>query len=415
MGFGSSKKRRVKETGEKMGQGKRAVIWKGSSMTLEQQLERAVSYAEETGSFHKRNLIEQADHVCVYGLGKYFEDAFIRQDVRKRFHVDLLCDGNFEKVKTVVSKEEYGGLTGISIDGLKQMNKVFVIVMLGNPTDALRQIGGAVGVENCAAYNDVALDDVVSREEKYTQTTYFQEQKADIFKAFHLMGDDRSREIYVNVICNRIAPQFAAMSYEQMYQEPQYFPEDVLSLTEQECIVDGGAYTGDTLESFLQIRGKQFAAYHGFEMDYENYEKLRQKCETMEDSVREKICCHHKGLWDTEETLTYGRRASDDSYSIYNREDAATAETVSLDAYLGKEKITLIKMDIEGAEWKALQGARETIKSQKPKMAVCVYHRLEDIWKIPLFLKELVPEYKIALRHHARYWVSETVCYACAE
>ena len=55
------------------------------------------------------------------------------------------------------------------------------------------------------------------------------------------------------------------------------------------------------------------------------------------------------------------------------------------------------------------------MKLKKPKMAICVYHRLEDIWKIPMLLKELVPEYKIALRHHARFRVVETVCYAYLE
>lgn len=272
-----------------------------------------------------------------------------------------------------------------------------------------------IGPENCAAYNDVALDEVVSREEKYRQTEYFQEQRDAVFQGLYLMGDDRSREIYVNVICNRIAPQFAGMSYEQMYQEPQYFPEDVFALSAHECIVDGGAYTGDTLESFLQVSRQKFAAYHAFEMDYENFEKLKRKCEAMEESVKARIYCHKKGLWDRKESLSYGRRSSDDSYSIYNREDVATAATVRLDQYLAEEEITFIKMDIEGAEWRALQGAREIVKSKKPKMAICVYHRLEDIWKIPMFLKELVPEYRIALRHHARFWVAETVCYAYLE
>lgn len=384
-------------------------------MTLEQQLEKAVSYAEETGSFHKMNLIEKAEHVCVYGLGKYFEDAFIIQNVKERFHVDLLCDGNYEKVRKVVSKAEYAGLKGIPVDELKQIKSIFIIVMLGNPTDALTQLGGVVGPENCAAYNDVALDEVVSREDKYRQTAYFQGQREAIFQGLSLMGDERSRKIYVNVICNRIAPQLAEMPYEQMYQEQQYFPEDVFRLSTHECIVDCGAYIGDTLDSFLQISHCQFDAYHAFEMDYENYEKLKQKCENLEESIKARIYCHQKGVWDSKEILSYGRRSSDDSYSIYNKEDVETMETVSLDEYLGKEEITFIKMDIEGAEWRALQGAREMVKTKKPKMAICVYHRLEDIWKIPIFLRELVSEYKIALRHHAKFWVSETVCYAYAE
>lgn len=380
-------------------------------MDLENQLEQAVAYAVQSGSFHKMNLIEQARHVCVYGLGKYFEDAFIKQGVRMRFHVDILCDRDYEKVRSVVDKPEYEGLRGISFEELKKMEGVYVIVMLGNPMAALEQIGGAIGLENCSAYNDVALDEVVSREEKYRQTDYFKEQREAIFKGLRLMEDEKSKEIYVNVICNRMAPQFSGMSYAQMYQEPQYFPEDVFKLSESECIVDGGAYIGDTLDSFLQVSGNRFKAYHAFEMDYGNFGELKQKCRVMDEAVRSRVHCHQKGLWDRSGVLSYGRRSSADSYSIYNSEDTEVVETVRLDEYLSGEEVTLIKMDIEGAEWKALQGAREIIISKRPKMAICVYHRLEDIWKIPIFLKELVPEYKIALRHHAKWWVSETVCY----
>lgn len=72
-------------------------------------------------------------------------------------------------------------------------------------------------------------------------------------------------------------------------------------------------------------------------------------------------------------------------------------------------------MDIEGAEQAALRRVENLIKRQKPKLAVCVYHRIEDLWQIPIMLKKWVPEYSISIRHHAKWWVSETVCYAWRE
>jgi hypothetical protein len=75
------------------------------------------------------------------------------------------------------------------------------------------------------------------------------------------------------------------------------------------------------------------------------------------------------------------------------------------------EKITFIKMDIEGSEPQALSGAEEIIKKQKPKLAICVYHKPEHLWEIPLYLKKIVPEYKIYIRHHTPLEY-ETVCYA---
>ena len=110
--------------------------------------------------------------------------------------------------------------------------------------------------------------------------------------------------------------------------------------------------------------------------------------------------------------ISYGTMASADSYSVYNPREVKTARMIKLDSLLRHEKVSFIKMDIEGSELEALKGAQTIIKEQRPKMAICVYHKIEDLWKIPLFLHKINPEYKIYIRHHAKFWVSETVCYA---
>lgn len=85
-----------------------------------------------------------------------------------------------------------------------------------------------------------------------------------------------------------------------------------------------------------------------------------------------------------------------------------------LDDFLPNEQITFLKMDIEGAEINALIGAQELIKTQKPKLAICTYHLPEHFFDIPFYIKSLVPEYKIYIRHHTNT-MFETVCYAIAD
>lgn len=82
-----------------------------------------------------------------------------------------------------------------------------------------------------------------------------------------------------------------------------------------------------------------------------------------------------------------------------------------LDRALEGKQITLIKMDIEGYEWGALHGGRMSIQKWNPKMAICLYHCLEDLWRIPIYIKQLNPEYKLYLRHHSPV-VWDSVLYA---
>ena len=71
-----------------------------------------------------------------------------------------------------------------------------------------------------------------------------------------------------------------------------------------------------------------------------------------------------------------------------------------------------IKMDIEGAERNALIGAKNTIIKNKPVLTVCIYHKPEDFFDIPLLIEETVPgEYEYYVRQY-RYGQSETVLYA---
>ena len=88
-----------------------------------------------------------------------------------------------------------------------------------------------------------------------------------------------------------------------------------------------------------------------------------------------------------------------------------TIEAASIDQMCGLEKVTFIKMDIEGSEREALKGAERVILRDKPRLAICVYHKWEDLYEIPMMVKRMAPEYRLYLRHHSDT-AMETVLYA---
>lgn len=71
----------------------------------------------------------------------------------------------------------------------------------------------------------------------------------------------------------------------------------------------------------------------------------------------------------------------------------------------------MLKMDIEGAELSALAGARESIRKWKPKLAICIYHKKEDLWEIAEYILGIEPEYRLYMRNYEDT-ATELVLYA---
>ncbi len=216
----------------------------------EEILQKAFQYAVRRKSFTKISLLKQADNVCVYGLGRYFEEAFFRQNVRERFGINCLCDKNEKRLEELASDSRVEGLRLVRPEELKDLPNVAVVLMLGDPRSALEYLGGIVGVENCITYNDLVLDELmtVDRTEDYYENSWDR-----LLQAFRMQADEESKEVFVNVFCLRAAPHLAWRSYEDMCVKPQYFPADIVPIEDCRSVVDCGAYIGDTLEEFVEL------------------------------------------------------------------------------------------------------------------------------------------------------------------
>lgn len=114
-----------------------------------------------------------------------------------------------------------------------------------------------------------------------------------------------------------------------------------------------------------------------------------------------------KGLWSKAGVLRFRSQGRGGSITA-NGEMSVEVESID---YFVKEPVTFIKLDVEGAEYQALLGAEHTIASYKPKLAICTYHKLEDIWELPSLIHEMNPEYRFYLRHYS-FAENETVLYA---
>ena len=115
-------------------------------------------------------------------------------------------------------------------------------------------------------------------------------------------------------------------------------------------------------------------------------------------------------LWDASVNVPFVEDNDNMAGSYVSNNGNDYVKGVAIDD-LGAEKITFIKMDIEGSELRALKGAKKTIIRDNPKLAICIYHKPWDVYEIAEYILSIVPDYKLFIRHYD-YYPQETVLYA---
>ncbi len=195
-----------------------------------------------------------------------------------------------------------------------------------------------------------------------------------------------------------------------VYHGQQYFDLPILQEYREphEVFVDGGCYDAANSRMFAEWAGDREKTVYAFEPDADN----RKNCGVvLEQTDQLSYRLFPKGLWSREEVLRFSANANEGSRIT----DLGTVHVpvTSIDEAID-QRVTFIKMDIEGAEYEALKGAERTIRRYQPKLAISVYHKPEDIWELPHLILSFYPEYTFYLRHYSLA-SEETVLYAVAE
>lgn len=220
------------------------------------------------------------------------------------------------------------------------------------------------------------------------------------------LDEIRNSLIQHDVNMDMIYDQFAMT---QAKIDGNYWYHDFLRPLLDEVYVDGGVFDCESIFHFKEFCDGKYKSIYGFEPDPESFEQ----CLSIADkSEFERLHMINKGLWSSATTLKFN--AINNAASSIAVGGTVEIDVTTIDETVGDNKVTFIKMDIEGAELEALKGAAKTIKRDKPRLAICVYHKLEDILEIPLYINGLVPEYKFYLRHESCD-MAESILFAVAD
>ncbi len=200
----------------------------------------------------------------------------------------------------------------------------------------------------------------------------------------------------------------------QFFALPYFFNQG------NEVYVDAGAYVGDTVERFIWENNGAFKKIYAFEPGVFQFSALNKRVDRIIDEwaiERKKIDCIRAGLSNVDaerEIFSPPGALIGTSFISFDISSKEKARLYSLDSFLKREPVSFIKVDIEGLEMELLEGAKETISDHQPKIAISIYHKPDDIFNVSNLLKDLVPEYKFAIRQHAPS-LMDTILYCWIE
>ncbi|MGA2226736.1 MAG: FkbM family methyltransferase [Syntrophobacteraceae bacterium] len=215
-------------------------------------------------------------------------------------------------------------------------------------------------------------------------------------------------QLFADLISDLNPNLFLSPLYDENYF---YFNSDFFPVGNKEVFANVGALVGDCAIEFAKAcktKGLQYKEIINFEPDHNNFVQLSANMNHLAN-----VRCLPYGLWSHRSHLRF---SNPDKYNActpgsLDPEGNLEVEVISLDELLPDVEISFMKMDVEGAELEALCGASNTIKRNRPKLAISVYHKRDDIFEIPLFIHQLHPGYRFYLRHHSTTF-GETVLFA---
>ncbi len=335
-------------------------------------------------------LFISSSHIKKYilGINKY------TKAIQKHIKVDAIID-DFTRVQKSRKKEI------ISIDDIDK-NSIVLWVSTGSPLEVKNTLDSQ-GIENISylalckysSFNLPASPFMDDFEEDFKHNSKAYEE------VYKLLEDEKSKETFIKVINFKITYDYTFMNGFTNNHEEQYFDNEIISNINNITFLDGGGYVGDTVPNII----KNFPDFNKIYLIEPN--SLHINIAKREFGNVENIEFIECGL-SNKKVICNDDISSNNCDHNYNAINTNTIDNII------KERVDFIKLDIEGAEQDAIEGARETIKKYKPILAICVYHKAEDWYKVPESVLDIYSGYRVYLRHYME-GIYETVMYFVVE
>jgi FkbM family methyltransferase len=224
-----------------------------------------------------------------------------------------------------------------------------------------------------------------------------------ISRVWQTWEDDVSRAHYLQFLAWRtIRQEWSFADIPAPCMDDQHFiPEIVSVLGDHETFLDGGAYHGEAAQKFAMLVKGKFDRIYAYEPDMPNYLDL---CRS---AFADRMFTMNYALAEADGVARFA--AGFGYCSKLSPEGNRDVMGRSIDS-LGKEP-TFIKLHLEGGEFNALKGARETLLKCRPIVAANVDHNTDGLWRTAVYLMDCLDSYQFLFRNHV-WCAAGSVIYA---
>lgn len=339
------------------------------------------------------NLFLSSNNIKKYilGINKY------TRSIIKYIKIDGIID-DFTRVQSSRKKSI------LKLENINKSDSIILCAVTGSPLEVHNRLNsmGYRNINYLAFYKYSSLDilkppficdfenDFLLNKDRYNYT-------------YNLLSDKKSQMIFNKIINFKITFDFKFMKGFVNNHKDQYFDKDIIKNKISNIVFfDGGGYIGDTSLEVIK-NYPDFKKIYLVEPIAKNIEIAKRNLLNYSN-----IDFFNIGISDQKMILN---SYEDKSFSnIYGLDDGDLIEINTIDNILKNQKIDFIKLDIEGAELNAINGAIETIKNYNPILAICIYHQASHWYSVPKAVLKINPSYKVYVRHYME-GIYETVMY----
>jgi FkbM family methyltransferase len=339
---------------------------------------------------------------------KWFCEQFIHSNNRPKFIFGRNVYVNKILVQVTVSGiiDDFTELTSYLGSPIVRLTQVpadaLILIASGGRTltaiDKLQSLGFEC-LDYFAFYkhSQLALADIVFNEGFQQE---FEANQAQYEKLFNQLEDEESKLTFQKLISFRSSYDSYFLHGFSYREHLQYFEPFLALKTTGETFVDVGGYDGFTSAEFIK-HCPNFKQIYIFEPEPQNLAACQKRF-----SHANNIYTLPYGLSNKSQTLKFSASGSG---SQINENGSLEINVRPLDE-INTESITLIKMDIEGAESEAIEGAKNTILRDHSRIALAAYHKPGDFWRLAEQVLTIRSDYRIYMRHYTES-IYETVLF----